>query len=180
MNGVSTAGGIFTDGDTLGTKPATLWLTDDAGATWRPLRNPCGQLLVSDVLTTPANRWVLYCSLDGGMNQGTNELFSSSNDGRTWNLFAAANEGRNLHVGHFDDGMSAVLASSGDGADLWQESTVGGLSESDNGGVTWRNLSGGPRAQAPIDNLGATAAWLVQPGTGIWRTRNGTTWSLLR
>jgi hypothetical protein len=180
INGVGAGAGIFTDGDTVGPKPATLWLTDDAGVTWRSLKSPCHQLLVSAVLTTPANHWVLYCSLDGGMNQGTNELFSSSNDGATWTLFAAANEGRNIHVGHFDDAMSAVLASSGDGVDLWQESTVGPFFQSGDGGLTWHFLSGGPRAEAPIDTLGASAAWIVQPGSGIWRTLNGTAWTLLR
>jgi hypothetical protein len=180
INGVGTGSGIFTDGNTVGLTPATLWMTDDAGTTWRPLPNPCHQLLVSALVTTPADRWVLYCSLDGGMNQGTNELFSSSNDGVTWNLFAAANEGRNLHVGHFDDGMSAVLQSSGNGVDLWQELSVGPFLESDDGGLTWHLLADGPRAQAPIDTLGASAAWVVQPGFGIWRTINGTTWTLLR
>jgi hypothetical protein len=180
MGGVGKAGGVFVDADTVGDIRATLWLTTDAGATWHNLEDPCRSLLETALVTTPATRWVLYCSLDGGMNQGTNELFSSGDDGTTWHLFAAANEGRTLHVGHFDDAMSAEFQASGDGVDFWQEPSVGPFVESGDRGLTWHRLSGGFQSQAPIDALGPSDAWVVQPGTGIWRTINGTSWSLLR
>lgn len=76
--------------------------------------------------------------------------------------------------------MTGDLTMSGNGQDLWMLGAVCCVVESTDGGTEWRPISlqtGG--YPADIVTAGPTEAWLALPGTGLYRTVNGITWSRL-
>jgi hypothetical protein len=161
---------------------SALVATSDGGATWRNVWDPCETSIPMDLFTPSPSRWLLYCSLGGGMNQGLNQLFVSSDQGRAWRLLAAAND-EHYVVGRFDDAMSSSLAQSGDARHLWQLATVGWMLESTDGGAVWFDPPRpSPNVEFPgrLDAVGARAAFLPAIGQGLWRTFDGVHWSLVR
>jgi hypothetical protein len=172
-------GGVLLDASAGQPGAGAIVETLDAGTSWQSVTNPCGRAFPGTLLANSLRRWILHCTLDQGMNQGLNELFTSTDRGFTWHLIAAANGARTLHVGRFGDGMSAAFSMSNDGAILWQVSTVGPSSESVNGGSDW--IAARPNIAAPsqFDSVGARGAFIVSRGAGIWRTADGVHWRFL-
>jgi len=161
---------------------AAIVMTPDGGATWQSVPNPCGRAIPGALLTSSPRRWVLYCSLDEGMNQGLNQLFASLDRGATWRLVAAAEAGRMHHMGRFGDVMSAAIAMSNDGTIMWDVSTVGPMSASVDGGAVWSMARPNVPSMSPsgIDAVGPRGAFMVALGGGVWRTADGVHWRLLR
>jgi photosystem II stability/assembly factor-like uncharacterized protein len=161
---------------------ATLLQTQNAGKTWAVVINPCTHTSIAGLVQRSATNWVLYCNLDGGMHQGYNELWSTVDAGQHWALVGEGSvQGSIPTVGNIGDGMSGNLTMSGNGQDLWMLGAVCCIVESADGGTDWRPISlqtGG--YPADIVTAGPAEAWLALPGTGLYRTVNGTTWSRLR
>jgi photosystem II stability/assembly factor-like uncharacterized protein len=164
--------GIISEGGEGG--PTTLLQTADDGRTWQQLADPCQDLVVVSLVAATASRWNLYCTLDGGMNQGTVELFTSTDVGQLWTLTA---EGRpeGQQTGTIGDGLALDLAASGDGTVLWLPNSAGGLAVSTDGGVQWTDTDiSSRRSEALIATAEDHQAWLPVPFDGLWHTTDGT------
>ena len=77
-------------------------------------------------------------------------------------------------------GLGLISATSSTGQLLWTFGDRGALWESGDGGRRWRvaNLvTMGPGGG--LVTVGPTDAWYPVPGQGLYRTRNGTTWTRL-
>jgi hypothetical protein len=154
--------------------------TSDGGARWSLLSDPCGtELSPMGFAMMSATHWVLYCELDGGMNQGTVKVFTSENAGSTWILEASANESGTHEFGRVGDGIAGDLTVSGNRSILWDLGPVCCVGYSLDGGRTWKTIpieTGGDFTQ--IASEGSTEAWLPTDG-GLYHTTNGTSWSKL-
>ena len=152
------------------------------GTTWNTLTDPCGGLLIQQLLTPSADRWLLSCFLDGGMMQGTNQLWESRDGGSTWRLLAHSGEQR-YFVGNIADTWN-TLAVSGDGKTIF--SAVGGAAggvESSSDGRHWSPARFNPASGgAPewIDAFGATGVLFGNQSGRVWRTFDGFTWTPLK
>jgi hypothetical protein len=162
--------------------PSSLLATPDAGARWRRLADPCGALIVDQLITSTPKGWLLYCYLDGGMSQGTGGLFSSTNAGVSWSIVAKGTE-QGTDVGNIGDVMLA-LALSNNKKIIFAgiDSPGGGIDYSTNVGVHWNRVnepieSGG--SPETISTFGPTGA-ILNVGNGVlYRTRNGVSWRAL-
>jgi hypothetical protein len=165
-----------------GDGPASSILeTVNAGISWSVVQNPCGKTTIGGLVQSGASHWFLYCSLDGGMHQGSNELWVTTNSGQNWALAAEGNEsGQGPTIGNIGSVMLGGLTISRNGHVLWTLGSVQGIEYSTNGGGQWGGVpveTGGYPAQ--ITTAGTTEAWLPLPGVGLYRTLNGTTWTRL-
>jgi hypothetical protein len=164
-----------------GTGHTSILVSLNAGSSWRVAEDPCGAIPIGGLVQRSRSDWVLYCSLDGGMHQGTNELWATSDTGRRWVLASEGSEEDRPHdVGNIGPGMMGDLTASHNGHVLWMLGSVTGIDVSVNGGVHWVGAdvaTGGYPSQ--IVTVGATDAWLPLPGTGLFETTNGITWTQL-
>ncbi|MDE2282157.1 MAG: DUF4232 domain-containing protein [Actinomycetales bacterium] len=152
------------------------------GRTWHPLKDPCGQLLIQQLLTPSPMRWLLSCFLDGGMMQGTNKLYESRDGGRRWTLLSYSGEQR-FYVGNIADTWNTLVLS---GNSQMIFSAVGGAAggiERSADGRHWiparfNPASGG--APEWIDSFGATGVLFGNQSGNVWRTFNGLTWAPLK
>lgn len=138
-----------------------VYATTDDGRTWRSMASPCSRGEVSGVLAVSLARLFLYCGT------GPTSLYASSDGGVTWRPRPSP------------PGGGSEAAGGSTGAYLWQFDPA--LWESRDGGRTWTPVAGvlyGP--SGAIATYGAHDAWHAVPGHGIYRTRNGLTWTLLR
>lgn len=170
---------VFVEGGEGG--PTSLLETPDGGRSWRLVADPCHHLVPTSLVAPSPHRWILCCSLNAGMNHDTNEIYASTSGGRRWRLVAATNETGSLRAGAVSGALDFRLVVSRNGGLLWLLSTVGPVSVSADDGRTWRasaHVSGG--FDSSFATAGATAAWLADPGRGLYRTLNGRNWRLLR
>lgn len=155
-----------------------LLMTTDSGRTWHQLSNPCGDLIPSQVAAPSTGGWWLLCELGSGMNQGTVQLFRSSDAGGSWSRVASADPTHAHAPGALGDGIVATMAASGNGGIVWLVD-LDGIQVSTDGGAHWHTanaaLDGGGN-EATVSTSGATSAWLVAIGSGLWRTTDGLTW----
>ena len=160
-------------------RPSSLLFTDDGGLRWRTLVDPCEGLIPTGLVAPTPTTWDLYCQLDGGMNQGQTAFYTTTDDGWSWRLAAAADEEENIR-GRLGDEMAVDLSLSRDGRVLWLLGTVGGIRTSTDGGREWTDVSlqtGGEDAE--LATAGQTRSWLPIPGFGLWATTDGRTWRSL-
>jgi photosystem II stability/assembly factor-like uncharacterized protein len=155
--------------------------TRDAGSHWVVIPNPCHALEVSGIVELSASHWVLYCSADYGMHQGMNQLWTTTESGRSWALTAQGSaENLSQNVGNIGPDVVSDLTVSGDGSILWTFGAADGIESSANGGSIW-SLSpvetDGYLSQ--IVTAGTTEAWLPLPGLGLYRTLDGAQWAKL-
>lgn len=172
--------GLVTEGSTDGLHTSILG-TVDAGHHWTVISDPCTELEVAGLVQLSASHFALYCNLDGGMHQGMNQLWTTTDNGQVWALTAqGSEEDPSQDVGNIGDGMMGDLTASGNGSILWTLGDVDGLSYSTKGGSIW---GGAPLVTdgypGQIVTVGATEAWLPLPGLGLYRTLNGTQWTQL-
>ena len=173
---------IVQEGGTQPGESTHLLESSDSGQKWRQLRDPCGQLLIQQLLTPSPKRWLLSCFLDGGMMQGTNQLWQSSDGGQRWTLLAYSGEQR-YYVGNIADTWD-TLAVAGDGRTI--VSAVGGAAggiEYSTDGRHWiparfNSSSGG--APEWIDSFGANGMLFGNQTGNVWRTFDGITWTPLK
>ncbi len=174
---------VIAEGGREGTD-SSLLSTSNAGETWNLLGDPCEGLNVNELLTSNPHRWLLYCFLDGGMNQGSSELWASTNGGESWSSVARANEVQGDDVGHIGDVDNTIYAN-GRGSILYGAlgGAAGGLEYSTDGGARWilspirANLYGGsPEYVSTFGSTGAVFGILSGPQ---YRTLNGISWTEL-
>ncbi len=173
---------VVQEGGTQPGESTYLLESTDAGRTWHHVTNPCGQLLIQQLLTPTANRWLLSCFLDGGMMQGTNQLWESQDGGRRWTLLAYSGEQR-FYVGDIADTWN-TLAIAGDSRRIF--SAVGGAGggvESSMSGRWWVPARFYPASDGIpewIDAFGATGMLFGNLAGNVWRTFDGVTWAPLK
>lgn len=157
--------------------PSSLLFTPDGGQHWRVLDNPCVGLVPSGLVAPGATTWDLYCQLDGGMNQGTIRLYTTHDQGGSWDLVAAANE-QGDDLGTIGDAMATDFDLSGNGRILWLRPWLGDIRSSVDGGIHWTTApiqTGGYDSNIAVG--GPSSAWMPLPGVGLFRTKTGTTWN---
>jgi len=114
------------------------------------------------------------------MSQGPNQLWVTTDGGADWVLIAAGGPGF-PSIGTFEIEISGGFSISGNGRVLWLLGMLSGVAYSTDGGTDWKQtqLNTDGSAAAQIVTLGATEAWLPEPGIGLYRTLNGVTWTRL-
>ena len=162
-------------------EPTSLLATTDGGRSFHLLTNPCTHLGLGGLAVRRRGQWILYCSLGAGQDRGTNEIWSSADDGRRWRLLAETTTGHHHNIGRIGGVVAFELHASNNGRVLWLLSGVGAVQESNNGGHSWHTAKGVTAGyDSPLATAGPRAAWLADPGVGIYRTLNGKRWRLLR
>jgi hypothetical protein len=161
---------------------SSLQETTNAGRTWHSLRDPCEHLTIQQLLTPSTNHWLFSCFLGGGMMQGANKLWSSSDGGRSWTLKSYSGE-QQYYVGNIADTWN-TLAVSGNGQIIFSAigGAAGGIETSTDGGHHWTVApihanSGG--ASEFLSAFGPTGAIMGVLSGGLWRTLDGTHWAPL-
>jgi hypothetical protein len=154
-----------------------LEATSDSGVTWRKVDSPCTASSPNELAAADAQRWWLLCQAGSGMNQGTIEMHSSLDAGRTWTGLASASP-TGHGIGGLSDEIIHSFAVSWDGQVVWA-TTIAGLEVSTDGGATWASAPGasGDFSSATISTAGPRSAWLVAPGQGLWRSNDGVHWT---
>jgi photosystem II stability/assembly factor-like uncharacterized protein len=153
--------------------PYSLLETHNAGDTWRRLVNPCAGQMIEQLAVANDGEWLLSCFHDEGMFQGPAKVFSSINDGTTWQTVLNEKHGTTLY--YFLSGNDHVIFEA-------SNNPAGGLGFSENGGKTWspyRSLGNDGGAGESISNFGPTSA-IYQISQGpVYITRNDKTWTVV-
>jgi len=157
----------------------TAILTTDGGKRWSSVSAcaPSGFVAVDLATTSPSDAWAL-CLGGASMSNSLKSLARSTDGGETWSLIAAD---RSLSGGTplpvpTDDGDTLAVPSA---MRLWMV-TVNSLFGSRDGGKRWFTVRGivsdGGGTSASFSFVSVTEGWLLSPGSGLWRTTNGSTW----
>lgn len=165
-----------------GIRPA-LASTADGGRRWTVRAAPAGPENMchgdgdSRLFTAAGPRdWWLLCTGGAAAGSSTKALMHSVDAGRTWTVAASV---PSLTAPPRPGSLSrqdaiAIAASSPEV--LWL-ATANTVTESTDGGVTWRQSLFNPQgAFGQFDVQSTTHAWLLAPNAGLWRTTDGTTW----
>lgn len=161
--------------------PAVLASTRDGGRHWATRPAPPGprHLCTSyaGITTAGHSRWWLLCTGGAAAGSSTKALMRTSDAGRTWTVVAAvtslAAPARPGSLPYQD----ALGIAAGSRSELWI-TTPNSLAGSTDAGVTWARVPGvNPQGGfATLDVRSGDMAWVLAPGTGLWRTTDGTTW----
>jgi photosystem II stability/assembly factor-like uncharacterized protein len=152
---------------------SSLLITTDDGSGWRALANPCAKLMILQLVVAQDGQWLLSCFMDQGMSQGPAKLFRSWDDGQSWST--VSNDVRGTPIYYFFSGDDRQLY----GAVM---NPAGGLSVSDDDGMTWTSLrvlgytSGAPEN---IASFGPSSAIYQVFQESSFVTRDGRTWRAL-
>lgn len=156
----------------------SLLVTNDSGATWRPLNNNLRALTVYSLAIDPTQPATLYAATSSG-------LYKSLNGGTSWTqLFTAAQSASQVVL---DPKTPSTLYA------LYTDSAANGqIAKSADAGVTWQVLTNAlppPSFPAPVRQFGALALDPAQTST-VWLSGfanqipsiyksvdGGTTWS---
>jgi photosystem II stability/assembly factor-like uncharacterized protein len=153
--------------------PSSLLITHDGGEAWHSLANPCARYMIEQLAVAKDGEWLLSCFMDQGMYQGPAKVVTSTNDGATWHTMLNEVHGTSIYY-FFGPSNHVIFGAS--------TNPAGGLSESSDGGRTWKTLSVlGNTGGAPesVSNFGPTSS-LYQVFQGpLYVTHNGLDWSLL-
>jgi photosystem II stability/assembly factor-like uncharacterized protein len=158
---------------------SSILKTNNAGESWELLADPCEGLSVEQLLSPEDHEWLLYCFQGGGMNQGTSELWQSSDHGAHWTIVSKSDEENNV-VGNIGD-FANDLFFSGNQRIIFGlvGGAAGGVEVSTNGGSKWsptgvNDFEGAPATES---TFGATGAVVTVQGGPTYLTSNGTTWT---
>jgi len=166
-------GGFKSNGENF--NYGSLYVTTNDASTWRQVANPCEKGSITNATMSTTSTLFLYC-LVGSPTSAMElaKLYSSTNGGATWQQ----------HGGVTQNGMT--LASNSTGTTLWEFNEKGQLLQSDNAGRSWTRVGevsrpriGNGYTDPIITTYGTTAAWYAELGHGIYRTLNGTKWTLI-
>jgi photosystem II stability/assembly factor-like uncharacterized protein len=159
-----TRGYVFGSGGISG----NVYATSNSGHSWRAIANPCEQQQITGGSASSATTLFIYCQ-SGSLGSVNDALFSSSDGGTTWREIT-------------QQPLNGVLAASGaTGQFLWGFGMDAKLWESSDGGDLWTVAAGVKfGVSGNITTYGASDAWHVVVGHGIYRTLDGTTWNLLK
>lgn len=163
-----------------GTRP--LLVSRDGGLRWHTVTDPCGRTWWFPSSVAVARRshvWVL-CSGGAAAGSSTKTLYTSPDSGRRWARVAAVGNLAAVPAHGLPAGDPGQLAVVGNGARQWLV-TVNGLAASTTSGRAWYAVGRVPLAAAgelaTISFLTPTRGWLLAPGAGLWRTRDGRHWA---
>lgn len=147
-----------------GTRPAALYRTDDAGATWRKLDTPglsqfstinMGPTRVTQILFDPVTAGTLWATVEIG------GIFRSDDGGETWADCSAGLVSQDVH------GIAVVRNAGGD--KLLYATTNQGLHRSDDNGATWAFQ----RLDSPWQYTRAIVPSIADAGTLFLANGNG-------
>lgn len=156
-----------------------ILLTSTDGRTWSRLINPCTGLSVSQLITFGPKDWLLTCFGDGGMNQGTSELWYSPWGGNLWSLVAEASE-QGVNRGDIRDVSNTISVANNGTLFAALGGAAGGVEYSTDQGQHWNlakvalNQFGG--APETMTTFGVSGAVVSAQNFGSFLTLNGTTW----
>ncbi|MGH3732146.1 MAG: hypothetical protein ACRDVC_02010 [Acidimicrobiales bacterium] len=178
---------VMVEGDSGGGGQAasqSILQTTNAGSTWNQVSNPCGTLGVQQLISTAPDHWLLSCFLGEGMNQGKARIYRTNNGGATWTIVAldggqGATKG---NIGNFGDEFTTLTFSRNHRVLFGTVGGArGGLQYSTDEGVKWVStpINGEGGDAESISTFGPAGAVDVVVGSQMYRTTNGTTWSLL-
>jgi photosystem II stability/assembly factor-like uncharacterized protein len=146
-----------------------VYYTSDSGATWSKVTPPCTSHQVTGGSVTSAKYLFTYCesaSLSGTISSA--HAFRTGNGGVTWTRLSAVK------------GIVLDAAVGSTGRFLWGFDGAT-LSESSDGGRRWVDVPAIKYGtNGVVATFGPRRAWHVVTGHGIYRTTNGTTWTLLK
>jgi photosystem II stability/assembly factor-like uncharacterized protein len=170
---------VVSEGSREGSASSLLTSTN-GGRSWNLLSDPCEGLTVDQLIATKEHRWLLYCFLDGGMNQGSSVLWTSSDRGDTWTVVAHTNEESESHDSIRDVANTVYPNNSGSTLYGALGGAAGGLEVSTDGGVKWTLTSlqtylygGSPEYMSMFGAKGAIFG--IESGPQ-YRTLNGRNW----
>jgi hypothetical protein len=162
-----------------------LLYTLDGGLRWSSERGPSWDRLPcpgSGMFAAAApHTWWILCLGDAAAGSSTKGLLRTTDYGRTW---ATVSQVRSLLAPASTDSTSISREepdafAAGSSTRLWlvYQNSMG---ESSAAGARWVNVPGvNPQGvPASFDVLDGTHAWLAIPGQGLWRTTDGSRWTL--
>jgi photosystem II stability/assembly factor-like uncharacterized protein len=168
-----------------GTGPV-LASTTDGGAHWTAVaapggpQNMCqgdsGNLLFTLFTAADPRHWWLLCTGGVAAGSSTKALMRSADAGRTWAVAASVTSLSEPTGPGSLSHQDAVTIAAPSREVLWL-ATPNSLTESTDGGVTWRHSLFIPQGTFGVfDVQSSTDAWLLAPDAGLWHTTDGTTW----
>lgn len=163
---------------------SSLLRTTNNGKSWQLAKNPCEGPSPQQLLIDPGASPLLYCFGDGGMSQGTSELWQSRTPSlSTWRLLSKASQ-MGSAKNSIGDVINTLYYSENH---AWLFGAMGGASNSlevsRDGGRQWKRFSlpltnyGG--APSYVSTFGASGAIYGISGGAQFRTLNATTWHQL-
>jgi len=163
-----------------GTASGGLWLTEDAGASWRAIHDFLPNLSVTTIAFDPGNADLMFLGTGeasaGLVGAGA---FKSTDAGRTWRALAATNPDQNadwrfvnrlaIHPSQPQVLLAGVTNTSG---------TTGGIYRSADGGESWSRVSAWKALDLAFDpNAPANAVAGLDDGTIAYSRDAGASWT---
>lgn len=177
-----------------------VWMTDNAGTTWKPIFDSQPVYSIGSVTIDPSNPSIIWVGSGenvGGRHVGYGDgVYRSTDGGESWkNMGLKKSEHISEIIVHPDDSNVVYVASQGP---LWSSGGDRGLFKTTDGGKTWNKILGGSEWTGVTDimmdsrhpNIIYAATWDRHrtvaaymgggPGSGIHRSDdNGNTWKKL-
>jgi photosystem II stability/assembly factor-like uncharacterized protein len=128
----------------IGAASGGIWLTEDAGQSWRPINDFLGSLSVSSLVFDPGNLSIMYA----GTGEGSAGLvgvgvFKSTDNGLTWSYLANTSPDTNMdwrfvnRIAVQPQQGNVLLAGTTNG----NNSRLGGIYRSADGGQSWVHVA---------------------------------------
>ena len=165
----------------VGTAQGGLWLTRDAGTTWRAISDDQASLAFGALAFAPSATNVIYAGtgeevFSGDAVAGAGVL-KSSDGGISWQLLAA---------GTFSGYSFSVIRVHPSDPNVVLASTTRGIYKSTDGGVNWTQKRSGTGTDLEVDSSNFTNQYCAIGSTGgsalngVYRSTNlGETWALI-
>jgi hypothetical protein len=145
-----------------------ILFTSNDGVSWRALRSPCAHRQLAGGAVSSRSHLFAVCQPLNSPPSDVGQLWASVNGGSSWTSRSVSPP------------LGFATAASGNGEFIWTISPQT-LEVGSRGGRAWTSLTqfrdglGGDLA-----TFGATEAWCAYVGHGIFRTLNGSSWSVLK
>jgi photosystem II stability/assembly factor-like uncharacterized protein len=171
-----------------------LVYTADGGQSWTVLPDPCAaSYAYSEIAGSGTDDLWLICATPPSAGAQAKALYRSYDGGMTWALTSttgnsplpatgglpAAGYVAPASLGHYNLAVTSA-------AQAWLFPDRGSVYETTDGGHTWRMVQGlvaagfsGIGTNGNVVFADATHGWVDEPGVGIWRTTNATSWQQL-
>ncbi len=163
----------------IGAASGGIWLTENAGQTYRPLQDFMASLSIGAMEMDPNNPNVLYAgtgeSFAGLAGIG---MFKSTDGGNTWNFLQSTTTDTALNTLGADWVTINRIAVSPANSNLVLAATGGGLFRSTNGGASWTKAETFEVMDLRFDpNNPANAIATGDLGFVAWTRNGGATWT---